>query len=60
MIIKKNILSINSELNQKKKNFDSNSPFQSEDYIIKLRRRKKRIEKKLNRIPLIQIKILTR
>ena len=58
--LKKNILSLNSELNQKKKNFDSDSPFQSEDYINRLRRRKKRIEKKLNRVPLIQIKILTR
>ena len=58
--LKKNILSLDSELNQKKKNFDSDSPSQSEDYINKLGRRKKRIEKKLNRVPLIQIKILTR
>ena len=58
--LKKNILSLNSELNQKKKNFDSDSPFQSEDYINRLWRRKKRIEKKLNGVPLIQIKILTR
>ena len=58
--LKKNILSLDSELNQKKKNFDTDSPFQSEDYTNNLRRRKKRIEKKLNRVPLIQIKILTR
>ena len=58
--LKKDILSLDSELNQKKKNFDSDSPSQSEDYINKLGRRKKRIEKKLNRVPLIQIKILTR
>ena len=58
--LKKNILSLDSELNQKKKNFDSDSRSQSEDYINKLGRRKKRIEKKLNRVPLIQIKILTR
>ena len=70
--LKKDILIINSEINQqslnkKKKYFDSDSPFQKEikldridDYINKLERRKKRIEKKSNRIPLIQIKILTR
>ena len=58
--LKKNILIINLELNQKKKNFDSNSPFQIDDDINKLERRKKRIENRLNKIPLIQIKILTR
>ena len=58
--LKKNILIINSELNQKKKNFDSDSPFQIDDNINKLERRKKRIENRLNKIPLIQIKILTR
>ena len=58
--LKKEILIINSELNQKKKNFDSDLPFQIDDNINKLERRKKRIEKRLNKIPLIQIKILTR
>ena len=58
--LKKEILIINSELNQKKKNFDSDLPFQIDDNINKLERRKKRIENRLNKIPLIQIKILTR
>ena len=58
--LKKNILIINSELNQKKKNFDSDSPSQIDNNINKLERRKNRIEKKLNRIALIQIKIFTR
>ena len=69
---KKDILIINSEINQqslnkKKKYLDSDSAFQKEiklnsidDYINKLERRKKRIENRLNKIPLIQIKILTR
>ena len=58
--LKKQILIINSELNQKKRNFDSDLPFQIDDNINKLERRKKRIENRLNKIPLIQIKILTR
>ena len=58
--LKKEILIINSELNQKKRNFDSDLPFQIDDNINKLERRKKRIENRLNKIPLIQIKILTR
>ena len=63
--LKKNILIINSEINQqslneKKKYYDSDSPFQIDDYVNKLERRKKRIEKRLDKIPLIQIKILTR
>ena len=58
--LKKEILIINSELNQKKRNFDSDFPFQIDDNINKLERRKKRIENRLNKIPLIQIKILTR
>ena len=58
--LKKKILVINSELNQKKKKFDSGLPFQIGDYINKLERRKKRIENRLNKIPLIQIKIITR
>ena len=63
--LKKDILIINSEINQeslneKKKYYDSDSPFQIDDYVNKLERRKKRIEKRLNKIPLIQIKILTR
>ena len=58
--LKKEILIINSELNQKKRNFDSDIPFQIDDNINKLERRKKRIENRLNKIPLIQIKILTR
>ena len=63
--IKKDILIINSEINQqslneKKKYYDSDSPFQIDDYVNKLERRKKRIEKRLDKIPLIQIKILTR
>ena len=58
--LKKEILIINSELNKKKRNFDSDLPFQIDDNINKLERRKKRIENRLNKIPLIQIKILTR
>lgn len=58
--LKKEILIINSELNQKKRNFDSDLPFQIDDNINKLERRKKRIENRLNQIPLIQIKIITR
>ena len=63
--LKKDILIINSEINQqslneKKKYYDSDSPFQIDDYVNKLERRKKRLEKRLNKIPLIQIKILTR
>ena len=58
--LKKEILIINSELNQKKKNFNSDLPFQFDDNINKLEGRKKRIENRLNKIPLIQIKILTR
>ena len=63
--LKKDILIINSEINQeslneKKKYYDSDSPFQIDDYVNKLERRKKRIEKRLDKIPLIQIKILTR
>ena len=62
--LKKDILIINSEINQqslneKKKYYDSDSPFQIDDYVNKLERRKKRLEKRLNKIPLIQIKILT-
>ena len=57
--LKKDILIINSELNQKKRNFDSDLPFQIDDNINKLERRKKRIENRLNKIPLIQVKILT-
>ena len=62
--LKKDILIINSEINQeslneKKKYYDSDSPFQIDDYVNKLERRKKRIEKRLDKIPLIQIKILT-
>ena len=58
--LKKNILIINSNINQKKNKFNPDSTFQIDDYINKLERRKKRIKKKLNRIPLVQIKILTR
>ena len=63
--LKKDILIINSEINQqslneKKKYYDSDSPFKIDDYVNKLERRKKRIEKRLDKIPLIQIKILTR
>ena len=58
--LKKEILIINSELNQKKRNFDSDLPFQTDNNMNKLERRKKRIENRLNKIPLIQIKILTR
>ena len=58
--LKKDILIINSNINQKKNKFNSDSTFQIDDYINKLERRKKRIEKKLKRIPLVQIKILTR
>ena len=63
--LKKDILIVNSEINQqslneKKKYYDSDSPFQIDDYVNKLERRKKRLEKRLNKIPLIQIKILTR
>jgi len=63
--LKKDILIVNSEINQqslneKKKYYDSDSPFQIDDYVNKLKRRKKRLEKRLNKIPLIQIKILTR
>ena len=63
--LKKDILIVNSEINQqslneKKKYYDSDSPFQIDDYVNKLERRKKRIEKRLDKIPLIQIKILTR
>ena len=58
--LKKNILIINSNINQKKNKFNPESTFQIDHYIHKLERRKKRIEKKLNRIPLVQIKILTR
>ena len=58
--LKKDILTINSNLNQKKKKFNPDSTFKIDDYIYKLERRKKRIEKKLKRIPLVQIKILTR
>ena len=63
--LKKDILIINSEINQeslneKKKYYDSDSPFQIDDYVNKLERRKKRIEKRLDKIALIQIKILTR
>ena len=58
--LKKDILIINQNVNQKKNKFNSDSPFQIDDYVNKLERRKKRIEKKLNRIPLVQIKILTR
>ncbi len=44
--LKKNILIINSEINQqslneKKKYYDSDSPFQIDDYVNKLERRKK-------------------
>ena len=58
--LKKEILIINSELNQKKRNFDYDLTFQIDDNINKVERRKKRIENRLNKIPLIQIKILTR
>ena len=58
--LKKDILIINSNINQKKNKFNPESTFQIDHYIHKLERRKKRIEKKLNRIPLVQIKILTR
>ena len=58
--LKKDILIINSNINQKKNKFNSDSTYQIDDYINKLERKKKRIEKKLNRIPLVQIKILTR
>ena len=63
--LKKDILIVNSEINQqslneKKEYYDSDSPFQIDDYVNKLERRKKRLEKRLNKIPLIQIKILTR
>ncbi|RPG54650.1 MAG: hypothetical protein EVA36_01445 [Flavobacteriales bacterium] len=58
--LKKDILIINQNINQKKNKFNSDSTFQIDDYIIKLERRKKRIEKKLNSITLVQIKILTR
>lgn len=63
--LKKDILIVNSEINQqslneKKKYYDSDSPFQIDNYVNKLERRKKRLEKRLNKIPLIQIKILTR
>ena len=58
--LKKDILIINSNINQKKNKFNPDSTFQIDDYINKLERRKKRIKKKLNRIPLVQIKILTR
>lgn len=58
--LKKGIQIINSNINQKKNKFNPESTFQIDHYIHKLERRKKRIEKKLNRIPLVQIKILTR
>ena len=62
--LKKDILIVNSEINQlslnEKKYYDSDSPFKIDDYVNKLERRKKRIEKRLDKIPLIQIKILTR
>ena len=58
--LKKDILIINQNINQKKNKSNSDSTFQIDDYINKLERRKKRIEKKLNLIPLVQIKILTR
>tara|TARA_B100000902_G_scaffold367301_1_gene389801 strand:+ start:1077 stop:1697 length:621 start_codon:yes stop_codon:yes gene_type:complete len=58
--LKKNILIINSNINQKKNKFNPDSIFKNDDYFNKLERRKKRIEKKLNRIPLVQIKIITR
>mgnify|MGYP001313085185 FL=1 len=58
--LKKDILIINSNINQKKNKFNPDSTFQNDDYFNKLERRKKRIEKKLNRIPLVQIKIITR
>ena len=58
--LKKDILIINQNINQKKNKSNSDSTFQIDDYINKLERRKKRIEKKLNIIPLVQIKILTR
>ena len=61
--LKKDILIVNSEINQlslnEKKYYDSDSPFKIDDYVNKLERRKKRLEKRLNKIPLIQIKILT-
>ena len=58
--LKKDILIINSKINQNKNKFNLDSTFQNDDYFNKLERRKKRIEKKLNRIPLVQIKIITR
>jgi hypothetical protein len=63
--LKKDMLILVSEINQqsfneKRKYYGSDSPFQIDDYINKLERRKKRIEMRFNKIPLIQIKIFTR
>ena len=63
--LKKEILGINSEINKQtlkkvKNNYEIDSPFQLDNYFKKLERKKKRALKRYFKIPIIQIKILTR
>ena len=63
--LKKEILGINSEINKlslkkRKNNFEIESPFQLDNYLKKIERKKNRVLKRYFKIPIIQIKILTR
>ncbi len=63
--LEKEILVINSEINKQnlkkgKNNYEIESPFQLDNYFKKLERKKKRALKRYFKIPIIQIKILTR
>ena len=63
--LKKEIFFINSEINKQnlkkgKNNYETESPFQLDNYFKKLERKKKRALKRYFKIPIIQIKILTR
>ena len=63
--LKKEILGINSEINKLslkkgKNNYETDSPFQLDNYLKKIERKKKRVLKRYFKIPIIQIKILTR
>ena len=63
--LEKEILVINSEINKQnlkkgKNNYETESPFQLDNYFKKLERKKNRALKRYFKIPIIQIKILTR
>ena len=63
--LKKEILGINAEINKLslkkgKNNYETDSPFQLDNYLKKIERKKNRVLKRYFKIPIIQIKILTR